>query len=221
MMRDIVILLGVQGSGKGTQGRILSEELGFDIISTGDLLRREIESGSELGKSMSSLISEGNLVSNELIFKILKDKLENSFAHGFILDGFPRTLEQAEMLSKYIGQSDFVIKKVILINMDKEHVMERINSRVTCGKCGEVYNLLSHRPKIDGVCDVCHSKLIIRNDDAKIVAINRRIDIFEENIRSIVSFYEKKSLIFSVDGLKDVNTVSREIIKAVNSDNRL
>lgn len=220
-MKDIVIILGVQGSGKGTQGRVLSEELGFTIVSTGELLRKEVDSGSKLGEEIASLINNGNLVSDELIFRILKEELKSSSANGFILDGFPRTLEQAEMLSKYCESSDFRIRKVIFIDMDREHVLERLNSRITCKKCGKVYNLLSSRPKVDGMCDVCHSKLIVRADDLKIEAINKRINIFERNIRDIVSFYEKKSLIFSVDGLKDVNTISREIIKALNSDNGL
>ncbi|HSQ97244.1 MAG TPA: nucleoside monophosphate kinase [Rickettsiales bacterium] len=220
-MKDILILLGVQGSGKGTQGRILSEEFGFNIISTGDLLRKEIDSGSEIGKEIASLINNGNLVSDDLIFGILKEELKSSSAKGFILDGFPRTLEQAKMFSEYCENSDFRIKKVIFIDMDREHVLERLNSRITCKTCGKVYNLLSSRPKIDGMCDVCHSKLIVRADDLKIEAINKRINIFERNIKDIVSFYEKKSLIFSVDGLKDVNTISREIIKALNSDNKL
>ncbi|MDD2839942.1 MAG: nucleoside monophosphate kinase [Rickettsiales bacterium] len=220
-MKDIIILLGVQGSGKGTQARFLGEEFGFDVVSTGDLLRKRIDQGGKVGKDVSSLINEGNLVSDKFIFEFLKENLENSSAGGFIVDGFPRTLKQAEMLSEYCEQFDFRIKKVVFINLDREEVIKRITSRVTCGTCGAVYNLLSHKPKIEGVCDVCQSKLIIRADDFKIEAINKRINIFEKNIEDIISFYEKKSLIFCVDGLKNVNTISREIIKALNSDNKL
>ena len=99
--------------------------------------------------------------------------------------------------------------------------MRRITSRVSCGTCGAVYSLALRKPKVDGVCDVCQSKLVVRDDDVKTEAVSKRIDIFEKNIKDIVSFYEKKSLIFFVDGLKDVNTISREIIKALNSDNKL
>lgn len=220
-MKDIIVLLGVQGSGKGTQAKILGKEFGFDVISTGDLLRKKINQDGKVGKDVSLLINEGNLVSDELIFKFLKTEIENSSARGFVVDGFPRTFKQAEMLSEYSKQFGFRIKKVVVINMDREEVIKRITSRVSCGTCGTVYSLLLHKPKIDGICDVCQSKLIVRADDLKTEAINKRIDIFEKNIKDIISFYEKKSLIFFVDGLKDVNTISREIIKALNSDNKL
>lgn len=220
-MKDIVILLGVQGSGKGTQAKVLGKEFGFDVISTGDLLRKMVSQGDKIGKNISTVINKGNLVSDELIFEFLKNELENSSADGFVVDGFPRTLKQAEMLSEYCEQLNFRIKKVVLIDLDREEVLKRITSRVSCGTCGAVYSLTLHKPKVDGVCDVCQSKLIIRADDVEIDAINKRIDIFEKNIKDIVSFYEKKSLIFFVDGLKDVNTISREIIKALNSDNKL
>ncbi len=220
-MKDIIVLLGVQGSGKGTQAKVLGKEFGFDVVSTGDLLRKKIDQGGKVGEDVSSLINEGNLVSDELIFKFLKMEIENSSAKGLVIDGFPRTLKQAEMLSEYSKQYGLRIKKVFLINLDREEVIKRITSRVSCGTCGAVYSLLLHKPKVDGVCDVCQSKLVVRTDDLKTEAINKRVDIFEKNIKDIISFYEKKSLIFFVDGLKDVNTISREIIKALNSDNGL
>lgn len=220
-MKDIVVLLGVQGSGKGTQAKVLGKEFGFDVISTGDLLRKIADQGDKLGKDISSVINKGNLVSDELIFEFLKKELENSSADGFVVDGFPRTLKQAEMLSEYCEQLNFRIRKVVFINLDREEVLRRITSRVSCGTCGAVYSLALHKPKVDGICDVCQSKLVVRADDLETEAINKRIDIFDKNIKDIVSFYEKKSLIFFVDGLKDVNTISREIIKALNSDNKL
>lgn len=218
-MKDILILLGPPASGKGTQSALLTEKLGFVGISTGSLLRREIQNGTDLGKEISTIIDRGNLVSDDLIFLLLKKELESNNSSGFILDGFPRTLKQAEMLSEYLKDSQFKLRKVFVVNLDKKDIIDRICNRLTCKKCGAIYNTSSKKPKVDGVCDVCQSNdLVSRNDDLDIEAINKRIDIFKSNIDEIMSFYEKKSLIFLLDGLKNVNVINHEIIEALSGD---
>ncbi len=218
-MKDIIILLGPPASGKGTQSALLSEKLGFVGISTGSLLRKEIQVGTDLGKEISAIIDHGNLVPDDMMFRVLKRELEGNTSDGFILDGFPRTLKQAEILSDYLIDSQFNLKKVFVIDLDKENILNRIGNRITCKNCGAIYNSSSKKPKVDGVCDVCHStELINRNDDLDMEAINKRIDIFKANIGGIMSFYEKKSLIFLLDGLKDVNVINHKIIEALNGD---
>lgn len=219
-MKSIIVLLGLPASGKGTQSTLLSNQLGYESLSTGYLLRKEVERKTELGNKISDNINSGNLVSDELIFEILKKNLENSDSNGFILDGFPRTLRQAEMLSDYlINNNNFKLKKVFLIDLDDKIVFDRICNRISCKNCGATYNNFSKKPKVAGVCDVCGStELIDRSDDLNIEAVKKRINIFKENIGGIVSFYEKKSLIFSLDGLKDIDTVNCSIMKALSDD---
>ena len=219
-MKNIIILLGLPASGKGTQAALLSEQLKYENLSTGYLLRKEVENKTELGNKIAKSIDVGNLVSDDLIFEILKKNMEKSESNGFILDGFPRTLRQAEMLSDYLDNNEnFELKKVFLINLDDKVVFDRICNRITCKKCGATYNSFSKKPKIAGVCDVCGSnELVDRNDDLNIEAIKKRINIFKENIEGIVSFYEKKSLIFSLDGLKNIDTINHSIMKALSDD---
>jgi len=216
-MREIIVLLGPPASGKGTQAMFLVENFKYLSLSTGSLLRKEIATGSDLGKSVANVINKGNLVPDELIFDVLKSELSRINADKIILDGFPRTLKQAELFSEYLETSEFKLKKVFMINLSKEAILERIRSRITCKNCGAIYNAVSKRPKVEGVCDVCHStNLVSRADDLDMEAVIKRIDIFDNNKDSILSFYRKKSLIFLIDGLKDVKAINCEIIKALN-----
>lgn len=218
-MREIIVLLGPPASGKGTQSTLLNEQLGYVGLSTGALLREEISKGTDLGKDIANIINKGNLVSDQLIFEVLKRELNKNKSEKIILDGFPRTLKQAELLSEYLEVSQYNLKKVFVINLSKEVILDRIGNRITCKNCGTVYNTISKKPKVSGICDICHStNMVSRSDDLDIEAIIKRIDIFKENINSIVSFYRKKSLIFLIDGLKDVKAINCEIIKALNSN---
>ena len=217
-MKDVIILLGPPASGKGTQSSLIVKKFGYLGVSTGDLLRKEKASGSELGKKIAELIDAGNLVSDELVFELLKKEFENPDCKGFVLDGYPRTIKQAEMLDSYLSSSkELKLKKVLVIDLDKEVVLDRICNRITCKKCGAIYNKITNKPKVDGVCDVCGSTdLILRNDDVNVEAVNNRVDIFKKNITSISSFYEKKSLIFLINGLKKINEVSEDILKVLS-----
>ena len=219
-MKNVIILLGPPASGKGTQSALMAEKYGYLGISTGDLLRKEKASGSDLGKRIAELIDQGSLVSDELVFEILKKELETAKCEGFVLDGFPRTLKQAEMLAEYLSTSDKLnLKKVFIIDLDKETVLDRIGTRITCKNCGAIYNSTSRKPKVDGICDTCQSnELIVRNDDVNIDAINKRVDIFKANVDSISSFYAKKDLIFLINGLKDVNMIHQDIVSALKDE---
>ena len=139
-MKDIIILLGPPASGKGTQSALLNKEFGFNSISTGSLLRKEIQAGSNLSKEVSTIIDHGNLVPDDMMFKILKNELESNISNGFILDGFPRTFKQAKMLSDYLIGSQFNLRKVFVIDLNKESILNRIGDRITCKNCGAIYN---------------------------------------------------------------------------------
>lgn len=217
-MKNIIIFLGLPASGKGTQATLLKEKLNYENLSTGYLLRKEVEKKTELGNKIAEIINAGNLVSDELIFEILKNNMKDIETNGFILDGFPRTLKQAEMLSNYLDNNkELKLQKVFLINIDDKVVIERVCDRISCNKCGATYNHTSKKPKVEGVCDICGStELVDRSDDLDAEAVKKRINIFKENINDITSFYEKKSLIFSLDGLKDIDTINLTIMKALS-----
>ena len=217
-MKNIIIFLGLPASGKGTQASLLKEKLKYENLSTGYLLRKEVEKKTELGNKIAEVIDAGNLVSDELIFEILINSMKDIKSNGFILDGFPRTLKQAEMLSNYLDNNkELRLQKVFLINIDDKVVIERICVRISCNKCVANYNHTSKKQMVDGVCDVCGStELVDRSDDLDAEAVKKRINIFKENIKDITSFYEKKSLIFSLDGLKDIDTINLTIMEALN-----
>ena len=172
-MKNIIIFLGLPASGKGTQATLLKEKLNYENLSTGYLLRKEVEKKTELGNKIAEIINAGNLVSDELIFEILKNNMKDIETNGFILDGFPRTLKQAEMLSNYLDNNkELKIQKVFLINLDDKVVIERICDRISCNKCGATYNHTSKKPKVEGVCDICGStELVDRSDDLDAEAV--------------------------------------------------
>ena len=219
--KDIVILLGPPSSGKGTQSSLIAEKFGYLGISTGDLLRKEKKSGSDLGKHIASLIDSGKLVSDELVFQLLVNELNNSKCNGFILDGYPRTVEQAYMLDAFLSDqnsgSNFKIKKVLVIDLTKEIILKRIFGRLTCPNCSAIYNVSFKKPQIEGICDVCKSKLTSRNDDLNVDSINNRIDIFLKNIISIKDFYKKQDLLFSIDGNNTIDNIHAEIVNILKN----
>lgn len=216
----MIILLGPPASGKGTQSGMLSKELDYLSLSTGSLLREEAENGTELGKEIAGLIDYGNLIPDDLMFDVLKKKVEGADIKGLILDGFPRTLRQAEMLDEYLkSNKEYRLKKVFVIKVDEEDIKNRVGTRIACAECGAIYNTTTKKPKVDGVCDFCGStNFVNRSDDLSVQAVNKRIDIFNDNVDEIVSFYEKKSLIFLLNGLKDINTIGHEIMKALKDN---
>jgi adenylate kinase len=217
-MRNIVILLGPPASGKGTQSELLKKDFGYIPISTGFLLRNEIATNSELGKNISNLIDKGSLVSDEIIFDVLSKKINENKNSSFVIDGFPRTLGQAILLSEYLSKSNnLVLKKVLIFELTEEEVLYRIKNRITCKKCGAVYNLIMKKPKVDSECDFCHStELSMRNDDLDIESIVKRVKIFNSTIGDIKKFYKKKDLIFLIDALESVKGVNEKIISILN-----
>ncbi len=198
-----LIFLGPPGAGKGTVAQAIMDEYSLIQISTGDLVRAEISSGSDLGKELAQVINAGNLVGDDLISKMFEKYLSEKTAspefNGFILDGFPRTLPQADILENILKKLNQKLTAVIYIESSKESVVKRLSSRWTCSKCKKVYNTVSLKPKVEGICDIDNERLIQRDDD-KAETVGIRYDTFLEKTLPLIKYYEKKDLLFRYDG---------------------
>ena len=207
-----IIFIAPPAAGKGTQSNMLKEKFGYNHISTGDMLREAINSGSEIGKEVKNIIDKGELVSDDLIIKLVKDKLTSLKGKPFILDGFPRTLNQAESLDKILTD-DYI---VIYLDLDESEAINRITGRLTCN-CGKSYNVNIDKlkPKVDGICDNCGSKLIKRDDD-NVESFKVRFKTFLDNTDSILKYYEDKEKLIKIDVNKDVQDIFESILEVAN-----
>lgn len=203
-----LVLIGAPAAGKGTQARKIIEKFNLAYISTGDMLREQIEKGTELGNQVKSIMASGGLVSDDLIIAIVEDRIKaDDCKNGFILDGFPRTVVQAKKLDELIGSID----KAVYINASDDVLLERLTARETCPKCGATFNRISLPPKTPGICDVCGEKLTQRKDDT-IEAGKARLKTYHEQSEPLVEYYGKQNLVFEVDGLQEVDVVTEKII---------
>jgi len=203
-----LVFVGKQGSGKGTEAKIIAEKLNLQHISTGDLLR---QAEGELRKEIDSYILKGNLVPDELILIILEKRIEKEDCNrGIILDGYPRNLKQAEMLDKIIK-----IDKVIDINISNEIARKRLNGRWNCNKCGSIYNSFTEpKPKILGICNKCKGKLSQREDDIDEALINKRLEIYRKDTSPILTHYKNK--LIKIDGSGSVEEVTEKILEVLD-----
>ena len=208
-----LILLGAPGAGKGTQAAVISERYHIPQISTGNIIRAALKSGTEMGKMAKSFIEEGKLVPDEVVIGIIKDRLaEDDCKDGFILDGFPRTIPQAEALDKM----GIEIDKVIDIEVPDEVIVDRMSGRRVCEKCGRPYHLVSLRPKVDGVCDDCTGALIQRKDDHPLT-VKARLDIYHKETEPLKGYYEKQGKLYIVEGASSVEETTRLTFEALEA----
>ena len=207
-----IIFIAPPAAGKGTQSNMLKEKFGYNHISTGDMLREAINSGSEIGKEVKNIIDKGELVSDDLIIKLVKDKLTSTDGKPFILDGFPRTLNQAKSLDEILTD-DYI---VIYLDLDESEAIKRITGRLTCN-CGKSYNVNIDKlkPKVDGICDNCGSKLIKRDDD-NVESFKVRFKTFLDNTDSILKYYEDKKRLVKIDVNRDVQDIFESILEVAN-----
>ena len=207
-----IIFLGAPGSGKGTQAAILSDDLNIPAISTGDILRAEVKSQSEIGNLAKKYMDEGGLVPDEVVIGIIKKRLlEDDCKNGFILDGFPRNLSQAISLDENLVEIKKEISSVISLEVPDETIIKRITGRFSCANCGALYNKFFNNTKKEGICDSCNSKEFISRDDDNEEAIINRLKVYHSNTSELIKFYTKKGLIYKVDGLKPINLVKNQI----------
>jgi len=204
-----ILILGAPGAGKGTQSDIISKKLNIPHISTGDILRKEISQGTELGKKVKEYVESGRLVPDEIIADILLNELKNDvYKNGYILDGFPRNIDQAKILEN----KGISFDRVVLIDTSEDEVLKRLSGRRVCEKCGAVYNIYYNKPKIDGICDNCGGKLIQRDDDKEDV-VKRRFEVFYNQTMPVIKYYEEKGILIKVNGNKSLDDIKSEIFK--------
>ncbi|MCS6875527.1 MAG: adenylate kinase [Aquificaceae bacterium] len=208
----IVVFLGPPGSGKGTQAKKLSQELGLLHISTGDLLRDAVRKGTELGKRAKEYMEKGELVPDSLIINLIEEVMPQD--GGFILDGFPRTTAQALALDEMLRKHGRELQKVVLFNISEEAVVERLSGRLSCSQCGAVYHIKNHPPKKEGVCDLCGGELLQREDDREEV-IRKRFRVYAEQTRPLVDFYKEKNKLVSLDAEKGVEEINKELLEVL------
>jgi adenylate kinase len=210
-----LIFLGGPGSGKGTQAKKLVEKFNLAHISTGDLLRAAIKEGSELGLTAKKFVDAGDLVPDEVILGMIKDKL-TSLDGGFIFDGFPRTLAQAEGLEKLLGELNLSIDKVVNLNVDDAVIIDRLSARRMCKTCGFEYNLKTRPPKKEGICDLDGGELYQRSDDNE-DTIKNRLETYHEKTKPIEDFYRKIGNLVDIDGARGFDEVSASIIESIGA----
>ena len=208
-----LILLGAPGAGKGTQAELLVQKLAIPAISTGNMLREAMANGTELGKKAKQFMDEGSLVPDELILGIVADRVaEPDCANGFILDGVPRTLAQAEALEAKGVRIDHVVS----IEIDDSVIEGRMTGRRVCSKCGASYHIVANPPKTEGVCDSCGSELIIRKDDAP-ETVRRRLDVYHAETEILKDFYQKLGKLRLVEGNQPIEDANCDILKAIKA----
>ena len=212
-----IIMLGAPGTGKGTIAGILSENLGIPQISTGDIFRKNIKEGTELGKLADSYISKGQLVPDEVTIRIVEDRLNKPDAkNGVILDGFPRTIVQADRLKEILKDKGEKVDITINLETPEEEIIERIVNRRVCSnqECKAVYNVVLHPPKVEGKCDKCGSDLITRKDD-KVETVKSRLEQYFTATSPLVEYYKKEGILYSATVSKTINKLGEDVAKDI------
>ncbi|HEY9021307.1 MAG: adenylate kinase [Paracoccaceae bacterium] len=206
-----IILLGPPGAGKGTQARHLVETRNMIQLSTGDMLREARTSGTEMGRIVADVMDRGQLVTDEIVIGLIREKLEGDKAGGFIFDGFPRTLPQADALAALLAATGEKLDAVIEMQVDDAALVARITGRFTCGDCGEVYHDVTHRPAVDGVCDKCGGTNMKRRADDNEDSLRQRLMEYYKKTSPLIGYYYAKDQLRTVDGLAEIEDVQKAI----------
>ena len=207
-----IIMLGAPGAGKGTQAKMLAEKYGIPHVSTGDIFRANIKEQTELGMEAKKYMDQGLLVPDELTVKILLDRVaKDDCKNGYVLDGFPRTIPQAEVLDKAVAELGESIDYAINVDVKDENIIRRMSGRRACLKCGATYHIEHIPPKQEGICDKCGSELVLRDDD-KPETVEKRLKVYHEQTQPLIDFYGKKGILREVDGSQDMKDVFNAIV---------
>jgi len=208
-----LILLGPPGAGKGTQAQRLQDEKGLKQLSTGDMLRAEVKSGSALGKRAAGIMERGELVPDDLIISLIEARIaQPDCKNGFILDGFPRTTAQAEALDRMLSQRGLKLDRVIEMTVDEKALTDRITGRFSCAKCGTGYHDSIKKPKKAGVCDVCGSTEFTRRKDDNAETVTARLRAYHDQTAPLLPYYKARGVLKSVDGMASMDTVYTQIL---------
>ena len=206
-----IIMLGAPGAGKGTHAKKITEKFGIPAISTGDIFRENIKNGTELGKKAKEYMDAGNLVPDELVCDLVVDRLkQDDCKNGYILDGFPRTIPQAEALTAALAKDDDAIDYALEIFIEDQAIIDRMSGRRVCKSCGATYHVVNIPPKTEGGCDECDGELIVRDDDAP-ETVKKRLDVYHEQTAPLIDYYKKQGILKVIDGSKGLDTCFEEI----------
>ena len=206
-----IIMLGAPGAGKGTQARIIAEKFGIPNISTGDIFRANIKNGTQLGMEAKKYMDQGLLVPDELTVKILLDRVaRDDCKNGYILDGFPRNIPQAQVLDEALAKRNEKLDLAIDVDVPDEDIIKRMSGRRACVSCGATYHIEHIPPKTEGICDTCGQKLILRDDDRP-ETVKNRLDVYHKQTQPLIEFYQAKGILKTVDGTMDMKDVSAAI----------
>jgi len=212
-----LILLGPPGAGKGTQAKMLTDLFGIPQISTGDILRAAVSEGTPMGLKAKACMDAGTLVPDEVVIGIVSDRLQKEdCAKGFILDGFPRTVPQADALKGTLASLEKNLDSVLSLEVDSEALVERLTGRRTCRGCTKGYHVKFDPPQIEGKCDACGGELIQRDDDRE-ETIRKRLQVYHEQTAPLINYYQKEGLLTSIDGMLDIATVRTRILKVLRA----
>ena len=207
-----IVMLGAPGAGKGTQAVMICEKYGIPHISTGDIFRSNIKNGTELGKKANEYMDQGKLVPDELTIQLLLDRVaQDDCKNGYVLDGFPRTIPQAEVLTKALAETGSKVDYAINVDVPDENIIHRMSGRRSCPKCGASYHIEYIPPKQEGICDACGAELIQREDD-KPETVKNRLAVYHEQTQPLIEYYENAEALRTVDGTKDKDEVFGDIV---------
>lgn len=208
-----LIMLGAPGAGKGTQAKKIAEKYGIPHISTGDIFRANIKAGTELGMKAKSFMDQGQLVPDEVTIGMLLDRIsQDDSKAGYVLDGFPRTIPQAESLTAALKERGEKIDYAVNVDVPDENIIHRMSGRRACVGCGATYHIVYNAPKTENICDTCGEKLILRDDD-KPETVQNRLRVYQEQTQPLIAFYTEKNVLKSVDGTQDMQDVFEAIVK--------
>lgn len=208
-----IIMLGAPGAGKGTQAKRISAKYNIPHISTGDIFRANIKEGTELGKKASAYMAEGHLVPDELVVDLVIDRLgHEDCKNGYVFDGFPRTIPQAEELDEVLEKRGEKLDYVLDIEVPDENIVKRMSGRRACVGCGATYHIVYAPTKVENVCDHCGSELILRDDDAP-ETVQKRLGIYHEQTKPLIDYYKNKNVLAEIDGTKDMEEVFQSIVE--------
>ena len=210
-----IIMLGAPGAGKGTQAKKIAEKYSIPHISTGDIFRANIKNGTELGAKAKEYMDKGLLVPDELVCDLVVDRIQQADCEkGYILDGFPRTIPQAEALDKALAANNEAVDFAINVEVPDENIINRMSGRRACVGCGATYHIQFNAPKVEGVCDTCGEKLILRDDD-KPETVKNRLSVYHEQTQPLIDYYSKKGVLAEVDGTQAMDDVFNAIVNVL------
>ncbi len=207
-----IVMLGAPGAGKGTQAKMIAAKFGIPHISTGDIFRANIKNGTELGKKAKSYMDQGLLVPDELTLELIMDRFTNDdCANGYVLDGFPRTIAQAEALTASLAAKNEKMDYAIDVDVPDERIVTRMGGRRACVACGGTFHIKYNPPKTEGICDLCGGKLTVRDDDMP-ETVQKRLDVYHKQTQPLIDYYNKEGILKTVDGTQDVDKVFEDIL---------